>query len=180
MWQSVAFDDAQSIPLIQLFARGDPPHGDDVHPLSSVAATGRRSLVRARYRHLPRNSSVLMFRPPRYCFGEELGVGGAGIDCLFRRMSRAALPFGHLHHPSNISTESDRDRRQTHERTIPGRVRVGASPIARPSIMPRTRLMLTGRSVAGTGRAVTADQDSLIVPRSIRDLRRISLVSTMA
>ena len=48
-----------AFPLQQL-ARGDPPRGDDVYPLSAVAATGRGYSVRAGHRHLPRDGSVLV------------------------------------------------------------------------------------------------------------------------
>src|SRR5665811_2224996 len=58
--QSLASGDAQSLPLFQQLARGDPPRGDDVYPLSAVAATGRGYSVRAGYRHLPRVGSVLV------------------------------------------------------------------------------------------------------------------------
>ena len=40
---TLASSDAQSVPLLQQLARGDPPHGDDVHPLSALAAAGRGS-----------------------------------------------------------------------------------------------------------------------------------------
>ena len=60
MRHSVASGDAKSLPLFQQFARGDPPRGDDVRPLSAFAATGRGSLVRAGHRYLPRNSAVLV------------------------------------------------------------------------------------------------------------------------
>ena len=57
---SIVSGDAQSLPLFQQLARGDPPHGDDVRPVSAVAAAGRGSALRARHRHLPRNGSVLL------------------------------------------------------------------------------------------------------------------------
>src|SRR5665811_1602034 len=56
----LASGDAQSLPLFQQLARGDPPRGDDVYPLSAVAATGRGYSVRAGNRHLPRDGSVLV------------------------------------------------------------------------------------------------------------------------
>jgi DDE domain len=58
--RSVASGDAQSLPLLQQLARGDPPHGDDVRPLSAVAAAGRRSAIRAGDRYQPRNGAVLV------------------------------------------------------------------------------------------------------------------------
>ncbi len=45
MGRSVTSGDAQSLPLFQQFTGGNPPRGDDVHPLSALAAAGRRSAV---------------------------------------------------------------------------------------------------------------------------------------
>jgi hypothetical protein len=44
---SVASRNAQSVPLLQQLTRGHPPHGDDVRPLSTVAAAGRGCAVRS-------------------------------------------------------------------------------------------------------------------------------------
>ena len=41
---SVASCDAQSLPLLQQLTRGDPSDGDALHPLSALAAAGRRSV----------------------------------------------------------------------------------------------------------------------------------------
>src|SRR5665811_111468 len=56
----LASGDAQSLPLFQQLARGDPPRGDDVYPLSTVAAAGGRFAVRTRHRYLPRDDTVLV------------------------------------------------------------------------------------------------------------------------
>ena len=58
--RSVASADAQSLPLLQELARGDPPHGDALHPLSALVAAGRGSSVRAGHRYLPRNGAILV------------------------------------------------------------------------------------------------------------------------
>jgi hypothetical protein len=47
----------QPVSLLQLVTRGDPPRGNDVRAVSAVAAQRRRSAVRARYRHLPRDGA---------------------------------------------------------------------------------------------------------------------------
>ena len=54
----IASGDVQSLPLFQQLTRSDPPRSDDLHPLSAVAAIGRRSSLRAGHRHLPRDGSV--------------------------------------------------------------------------------------------------------------------------
>ena len=51
---------AKSLPLFQQFSRGHSPRGDVVHPLSAVATASRRSLVRAWYRYLSRDCTVLV------------------------------------------------------------------------------------------------------------------------
>ena len=51
--RSIASGDAQSLPLFQQLTRGDPPRGDDVRPLSAIAAERGGPAVRARHRHLP-------------------------------------------------------------------------------------------------------------------------------
>jgi hypothetical protein len=60
MWYSIACSDAKSLPLFQQFARDHPACGDDVCPVSPVAATGRGSAVRTWHRHLPRDGTVLV------------------------------------------------------------------------------------------------------------------------
>ena len=50
--RSVASLDEKSIPLFQQFTRSDPPDGDDVCPISLIAAPGRGPAVRAWHRHL--------------------------------------------------------------------------------------------------------------------------------
>ena len=60
MWYSIACSDAKSLPLFQQFARDHPAYGDDVCPVSTVAATGRGSAVRTWHRHLPRDGTVLV------------------------------------------------------------------------------------------------------------------------
>src|SRR5665648_988420 len=62
MWYSIACSDAKSLPLFQQFARDHPACGDDVCPVSPVAATGRGSAVRTWHRHLPRDGTVLCQR----------------------------------------------------------------------------------------------------------------------
>ena len=44
---------AQSVPVFQLLARGDPPCGDDVRAVSPVVEERRGPAVRARDRPLP-------------------------------------------------------------------------------------------------------------------------------
>ena len=44
-------------PLFQLIARGDPAGGDDVREIPPFAAQRRGPAVRARHRHLPRDSA---------------------------------------------------------------------------------------------------------------------------
>ena len=60
MWYSIACSDAKSLPLFQQFARDHPACGDDVCPVSPVAATGRGSAVRTWHRRLPRDGTVLV------------------------------------------------------------------------------------------------------------------------
>ena len=43
------FPNEKSIPLFQQFARNHPARGDDVHPVSTVVAAGRRSAIRTRH-----------------------------------------------------------------------------------------------------------------------------------
>ena len=45
--------DAQSVQVFSLIARSDPPRGDDVRPVSPVAAECRRLALRERDRSLP-------------------------------------------------------------------------------------------------------------------------------
>jgi hypothetical protein len=50
----------ESVPLFSFVARGDPACGDDVYPLSAVAAECRGSALRARDRPLPRDGAALV------------------------------------------------------------------------------------------------------------------------
>ena len=58
--RSVASLDEKSIPLFQQFTRSDPPDGDDVRPISLIAAPGRGPAVRAWHRHLSWDGAVLL------------------------------------------------------------------------------------------------------------------------
>ena len=68
---SIASGDAQPLPLFQQLSRSDPPHGDDVHPISIVTTAGGRSAVRAGYRYLSRDGAVLV-EPVRSEFAAEI------------------------------------------------------------------------------------------------------------
>jgi len=70
--RSLASSDEKSIPLFQLVARDYSPHGDDVCPVSSVAAAGRGSSVWTRHQYLPRDGTVLV-EPfwPDVCGGDQ-------------------------------------------------------------------------------------------------------------
>ncbi len=49
-----------TLSIFQQFSRGHSPRGDDVYPLSVVTQAGGRHSVRAGYRHLPRDGTVLV------------------------------------------------------------------------------------------------------------------------
>ena len=52
--------DAEPVPLLQLITRGDPPCGDDVREIPSLAAQRRGCPRRARDRHPPSDRAVLV------------------------------------------------------------------------------------------------------------------------
>jgi hypothetical protein len=59
--RSMVSGDAQSLPLIQLLARGDPLRGVNVNRLSAVTEAGWEYSVRTWHRYFPRNGAVPMF-----------------------------------------------------------------------------------------------------------------------
>ena len=70
--RSVASLDEKSIPLFQQFTRSDPPDGDDVCPISLIAAPGRGPAVRAWHRHLSWDGAVLVEQVrPDVCHEDE-------------------------------------------------------------------------------------------------------------
>jgi putative transposase len=71
--------------VFQRLTRGDPPHGDDVHPLSAISAAGRGSAIRARDRYLPRDGAVLV-EPVRsdVCRGDPEAPGQSHLYSQWR------------------------------------------------------------------------------------------------
>ncbi|WP_407933363.1 DUF2486 family protein [Futiania mangrovi] len=52
--------DAQPLPLFQDVARGHPPRGDDVRPVSAFSEERRGPAARKGHRHQPRSGAVLV------------------------------------------------------------------------------------------------------------------------
>ncbi|MEG3181289.1 DDE-type integrase/transposase/recombinase [Sphingomonas sp. LT1P40] len=78
----VTSEAALPVPLFQLVAGGDPPCGDDVREVSAVAAERRGPAVRARHRHLSRDSTDV--------------VEQVRTDVRWRHPSAACVPHARL------------------------------------------------------------------------------------
>src|ERR1039458_8417554 len=90
LWFGVGSGHEEPFPIFQQFARDNSPGGNDVREVPAVAARRRGPAVRARDRHQPRDSPVLVepVWPDVRCRDpEEAGSASA-------RLSSVALAFG--------------------------------------------------------------------------------------